>query len=187
MWDIIQTSREKRREKRKASQLFSTTSRSVFCKISMRLDAKHVTKEICCKKRKEKCCCFNFMMFSIFFWVSFRVGSANWKVLKKFVMDHNSGNFPSPWAAVLGHHSMTPDTSFAHHGLPMDLHVSQGFSYYRWLQNRPNQLQHKLHLWLTSVIISQSIHCDQITRWFIFEFAFLLILLLPFSRGSSVK
>lgn len=44
-------------------------------------------------------------------------------------MDHNSGNYPQPWAAVLGH-PMTPDPSY---GLPMDLHISQGFSYYsRW-------------------------------------------------------
>ncbi|XP_070493360.1 protein trachealess-like isoform X2 [Chironomus tepperi] len=47
-------------------------------------------------------------------------------------MDHNSGNYSSPWAAVLGHHhSMTSDPNFTH-GLPMDLHVSQGFSYYRY-------------------------------------------------------
>jgi len=47
-------------------------------------------------------------------------------------MDHNSGNYSSPWAAVLGHHhSMTSDPSFTH-GLPVDLHVSQGFSYYRY-------------------------------------------------------
>lgn len=46
-------------------------------------------------------------------------------------MDHNGGNYAQPWAAMLGHHAMTPDPGFAHHGLPMDLHISQGFSYYR--------------------------------------------------------
>ncbi|KAG5679745.1 hypothetical protein PVAND_009289 [Polypedilum vanderplanki] len=48
-------------------------------------------------------------------------------------MDHNSsGNYSSPWAAVLGHHhTMTSEAGFSH-GLPMDLHVSQGFSYYRY-------------------------------------------------------
>lgn len=51
---------------------------------------------------------------------------------KQCNMDHNSGNYSSPWAAVLGHHhSMTSDPNFTH-GLPMDLHVSQGFSYYRY-------------------------------------------------------
>lgn len=50
-------------------------------------------------------------------------------------MDHNTGNYAQPWAAMLGHHAMNSDPGFAHHGLPMDLHISQGlqgFSYYRW-------------------------------------------------------
>lgn len=53
-------------------------------------------------------------------------------------MDHASASFAasSPWAAVLGgHHSMGGTTNsehgFGHHGLPMDLHVPQGYSYYR--------------------------------------------------------
>lgn len=63
-------------------------------------------------------------------------------------MDHpGSGFATSPWAAVLGHHTIGPGTEhpgFAahghptahhghhtHHGMPMDLHVPQGFSYYR--------------------------------------------------------
>lgn len=55
-------------------------------------------------------------------------------------MDHASASFAasSPWAAVLGgHHSMGGTTNsehgFGHHGLPMDLHVPQGYSYYRWI------------------------------------------------------
>nr|XP_017108994.1 histidine-rich glycoprotein-like [Drosophila bipectinata] len=91
---------------------------------------------------------------------------------------HGSGFVPSPWAAVLGHHSMTPDAGFAaaaaaahvqnhsmhhpihshhhhhshshphphshphHHphlgaagGMPMDLHVPQGFPYYRYRED----------------------------------------------------
>ena len=61
-------------------------------------------------------------------------------------MDHPGGGFTtSPWAAVLGHHAMGANSehpSFAaahahnavhhaHHGMPMDLHVPQGFPYYR--------------------------------------------------------
>lgn len=45
-------------------------------------------------------------------------------------MDHSGGNFASTaWAAVLGHHA-PEHTGFGHHGMPMDLHVSQ-FPYYR--------------------------------------------------------
>lgn len=75
-------------------------------------------------------------------------------------MDHHSSGFASPWAAVLGHHAMTSGAAehagFAaaaaahvhgaaavhhphphhhhhhHHGMPMDLHVPQGFPYYRY-------------------------------------------------------
>jgi hypothetical protein len=59
------------------------------------------------------------------------------------MMDRSSaGGFPtSPWAAVLGHHTMGPGSdhpgfSPAHHSMPMDLqihniHNPQGFSYYR--------------------------------------------------------
>jgi hypothetical protein len=44
-------------------------------------------------------------------------------------MDPNTGNYAQPWTAMF---PMNPDpSSFAHHGLPMDLHISQGFSYYR--------------------------------------------------------
>lgn len=59
-------------------------------------------------------------------------------------MDHPSSFTASPWAAMLSHHAMGPATehpSFAahahgashhaHHGMPMDLHVPQGFPYYR--------------------------------------------------------
>lgn len=61
-------------------------------------------------------------------------------------MDHHGGGFAaSPWAAVLGHHTMGSATEHAgfaaahahsaahhaHHGMPMDLHVPQGFPYYR--------------------------------------------------------
>lgn len=59
-----------------------------------------------------------------------------------------SGFSASPWAAMLGHHhaigSSTEHPGFsvahahnaavahhAHHGIPMDLHVAQGFPYYR--------------------------------------------------------
>lgn len=59
-----------------------------------------------------------------------------------------SGFAASPWAAMLGHHTIGtaehPGFSVAHahnaaaaavahhahHGMPMDLHVSQGFPYY---------------------------------------------------------
>lgn len=57
----------------------------------------------------------------------------------------------SPWAAMLGHHAIGPSAEHpgfsvahahnaaaaaavahhAHHGMPMDLHVPQGFPYYR--------------------------------------------------------
>lgn len=73
-------------------------------------------------------------------------------------MDHHSSGFASPWAAVLGHHAMTSGAAehagFAaaaaahvhgaaavhhphhhhhhHHGMPIDLHVPQGFPYYRY-------------------------------------------------------
>lgn len=55
-------------------------------------------------------------------------------------MDHPGSSFAtSPWAAVLGHHAMGAPSNehpgfahAAHHGMPMDLHVPQGFSYYRW-------------------------------------------------------
>ncbi|CAO1417573.1 unnamed protein product [Diamesa tonsa] len=67
-------------------------------------------------------------------------------------MDHASASFAasSPWAAVLGgHHSMGGTTNsehgFGHHGLPMDLHVPQGYSYYRyrddpfcWSERKPS-------------------------------------------------
>lgn len=59
-------------------------------------------------------------------------------------MDHNNGNYSQPWTAVLG----CPDPSFTHHGLPMDLHISQGFSYYnRWLMIEIKSIaaDHKLH------------------------------------------
>lgn len=62
-------------------------------------------------------------------------------------MDHPGGGFAaSPWAAVLGHHAMgsasehhpgfaahahSTAAHHAHHGMPMDLHVPQGFPYYR--------------------------------------------------------
>lgn len=59
-------------------------------------------------------------------------------------MDHPGGGFTaSPWAAMLSHHAMGPATEHgfaahahsashhAHHGMPMDLHVPQGFPYYR--------------------------------------------------------
>lgn len=60
-------------------------------------------------------------------------------------MDHPGGGFAtSPWAAVLGHHAMGHGTEHpgfpghahgtahhGHHGMPMDLHVPQGFPYYR--------------------------------------------------------
>lgn len=61
-------------------------------------------------------------------------------------MDHPGGGFAaSPWAAVLGHHAMgsasehpgfaahahSAAAHHAHHGMPMDLHVPQGFPYYR--------------------------------------------------------
>lgn len=72
-------------------------------------------------------------------------------------MDHNGGNFSSPWAAVLGHHHpMTPDPNFAHHGLPMDLHVSQGFPYYRWFV----WIRNKLHIILTSQIAFTTRKCN---------------------------
>ena len=44
------------------------------------------------------------------------------KLKQTFDMDHNAGN---PWANVLCH-PMASDPSFTH---PMDLHISQGFSY----------------------------------------------------------
>lgn len=61
-------------------------------------------------------------------------------------MDHPGGGFAaSPWAAVLGHHAMSSTgehhgftahahsaAHHAHHGMPMDLHVPQGFPYYRY-------------------------------------------------------
>ncbi|XP_031626627.1 protein trachealess isoform X1 [Contarinia nasturtii] len=60
-----------------------------------------------------------------------------------------SGFGASPWAAMLGHHHAIGTTEHpgfsvahahnaaaavhhAHHGMPMDLHVSQGFPYYRY-------------------------------------------------------
>lgn len=56
-------------------------------------------------------------------------------------MDHHGGGFASPWAAVLGHHHSMPSMEHTHgftghHGhpaapMPMNLHVPQGFSYYR--------------------------------------------------------
>lgn len=60
-------------------------------------------------------------------------------------MDHPGGGFAtSPWAAVLGHHAMGhagdhpgfvshphATSHHTHHGMPMDLHVPQGFPYYR--------------------------------------------------------
>lgn len=76
------------------------------------------------------------------------------KVEKIEEMDHTGGGFAaSPWAAVLGHHTIGTATEHpgfaahahnaaaaaaaaaaahhAHHGMPMDLHVPQGFPYYR--------------------------------------------------------
>ncbi|XP_055680919.1 protein trachealess isoform X1 [Lutzomyia longipalpis] len=58
-------------------------------------------------------------------------------------MDHpGSGFATSPWAAMLGHHAMGPGAEHpgfphaaahhGHHGMPMDLHVPQGFPYYRY-------------------------------------------------------
>ncbi|XP_037032208.1 protein trachealess isoform X5 [Bradysia coprophila] len=60
-------------------------------------------------------------------------------------MDHSGGFTASPWAAMLSHHAMGPATEHpgfaahahsashhAHHGMPMDLHVPQGFPYYRY-------------------------------------------------------
>lgn len=60
-------------------------------------------------------------------------------------MDHPGGSFASPWAAVLSHHSMSgvdpsgfsPHTAHshhpAHHSMAMNLHMPQGFSYYRYV------------------------------------------------------
>lgn len=51
-------------------------------------------------------------------------------------MDH-SGGFSSPWAAVLGHHpgeahGYPPAHPHPSAPMPMDLHVPQGFPYYRY-------------------------------------------------------
>lgn len=63
-----------------------------------------------------------------------------------FELEHPGGFAASPWAAaMLGHHSavtgggglMPSDGGYPHPGghhhaaMPMDLHVPQGFSYYR--------------------------------------------------------
>ncbi|KAL0276381.1 UNVERIFIED_CONTAM: hypothetical protein PYX00_003967 [Menopon gallinae] len=72
---------------------------------------------------------------------------------RSFELDHPGGFASSPWAAaMLGHHHsaaaaaaavgggamMQPDHGYPHPGaahhhaaMPMDLHVPQGFSYYR--------------------------------------------------------
>lgn len=58
-------------------------------------------------------------------------------------MDHPGGSFASPWAAVLNHHSMSgiDHSGFAshpshghhsaHHGMAMNLHMPQSYSYFR--------------------------------------------------------
>lgn len=86
------------------------------------------------------------------------VWKVNWKIFDKSLsqiklnklwilselMDHSGGGLAaSSWAAMLGHHPMSGssnDPGFAHRGsghyeMPMDLHVPQGFSYYRWETN----------------------------------------------------
>ncbi|XP_063709393.1 protein trachealess-like [Culicoides brevitarsis] len=58
-------------------------------------------------------------------------------------MDHHGGSYASPWAAVLSHHGMPgsehhPGFAAAHHSnysVPMDLHVPQSFSYYRYRED----------------------------------------------------
>lgn len=79
------------------------------------------------------------------FWIEVRSEKQNLLGLIKrsSAMDHNGENFASSWAAVLGHHPRSPDTSFTHHGLSMDLHVSQGFSYYRWIEWKQKQIAHR--------------------------------------------
>lgn len=61
-------------------------------------------------------------------------------------MDQN-GFTASPWAAMLGHHSIGSQehpgfvahahnaavVHHAHRNIPMDLHVAQGFPYYRYV------------------------------------------------------
>uniref|UniRef100_A0A336LZ13 CSON008531 protein n=1 Tax=Culicoides sonorensis TaxID=179676 RepID=A0A336LZ13_CULSO len=58
-------------------------------------------------------------------------------------MDHPGGSFASPWAAVLNHHSMSgiDHSGFSshpshghhapHHGMAMNLHMPQSYSYFR--------------------------------------------------------
>uniref|UniRef100_A0A336N8T1 CSON009208 protein n=1 Tax=Culicoides sonorensis TaxID=179676 RepID=A0A336N8T1_CULSO len=66
-------------------------------------------------------------------------------------MEHHGGTYASPWAAVLSHHAMPgadhAGFAAAHHSnysVPMDLHVPQTFSYYRyrddpfcWAERKP--------------------------------------------------
>lgn len=81
----------------------------------------------------------------------------NWKAKN---MDQ-SGFSASPWAAMLGHHSIGSNEHpgfvahahnaavvhhHAHHNIPMDLHVAQGFPYYRYVFNTSNTYN-SLHLY----------------------------------------
>lgn len=57
-------------------------------------------------------------------------------VTRRLELDHSGGFASSPWAAVLGHHpgeahGYPPAHTHPSAPMPMDLHVPQGFPYYR--------------------------------------------------------
>lgn len=81
-----------------------------------------------------------------------------------------SGFSASPWAAMLGHHSIGSNEHpgfvahahnaavvhhHAHHNIPMDLHVAQGFPYYRYVFYTSNTYNflHLYHLQCKKVSI----------------------------------